>query len=144
MILKRTTSSATYHDYLRAAARCQSQISDVAEEGSLHQRYCLLLEELRLEAVHSTEGNRVIEQILDRADTEVQLNEQQTNSLAKSSDLVLDAEYTEAIGSNITDLTCEIPQLDDVYGTGWDQFASMVSSGFGNLDTLLSDGNFIL
>jgi hypothetical protein len=40
-----------YSIYFDAAARCQSQISSLAEKESLAQRYSVVLEELRLEAV---------------------------------------------------------------------------------------------
>ncbi|KAL4762722.1 Zn(II)2Cys6 transcription factor [Aspergillus foveolatus] len=40
-----------YSTYLSAATRCQSHLSDIAEKGSLSERYCLVLEELRVEAM---------------------------------------------------------------------------------------------
>ncbi|OAL51700.1 hypothetical protein IQ07DRAFT_506722 [Pyrenochaeta sp. DS3sAY3a] len=41
---------ATYEHYFAAAMRCQAQLSNLAEKASLLARYCLVLEELRLEA----------------------------------------------------------------------------------------------
>ena len=46
---------AAYQDCLTAANQCQSQIARIAEKGSLPERYCLLLEELRVEALRQTE-----------------------------------------------------------------------------------------
>ncbi|RDW89807.1 fungal specific transcription factor domain-containing protein [Aspergillus mulundensis] len=42
--------------YFSAAARCQNHLSAIAERGSLSERYCLVLEELRGEALRRT-GN---------------------------------------------------------------------------------------
>ena len=42
--------------YFLAAEKCQRQISNIAEEGSLASRYCLVLEELRMEAKTQTRG----------------------------------------------------------------------------------------
>lgn len=51
-----TYSSAQSHQkYLSAAVKCQTQLSAIAEEGSLTQRYCLVLEELRKEAVKGSD-----------------------------------------------------------------------------------------
>jgi hypothetical protein len=41
----------TYTTYFAAAERCQRQIFDTSEPGSLTARYCLVLEELRSEAL---------------------------------------------------------------------------------------------
>lgn len=46
----------TYQTYLEAADTCQKQISAIAEQGSLTRRYCLVLEELRNEALRQTTG----------------------------------------------------------------------------------------
>ncbi|KAL4999146.1 fungal-specific transcription factor domain-containing protein [Aspergillus recurvatus] len=43
-----------YGMYLSAATRCQSHLSAIAEKGSLSERYCLVLEELRAEAMRQT------------------------------------------------------------------------------------------
>lgn len=44
--------------YLEAAEKCQQQISGIAEPGSLTSRYCLVLEELRLEAMRRAHDNQ--------------------------------------------------------------------------------------
>ncbi|KAJ9148529.1 Fungal specific transcription factor domain-containing protein [Pleurostoma richardsiae] len=46
----------TYQTFLEAASRCQSQLSHIAGRESLGARYCLVLEELRLEAKRRIEG----------------------------------------------------------------------------------------
>jgi hypothetical protein len=45
----------TYNTYFTAAERCQHQIFDTSEPGSLTARYCLVLEELRGEALRQIE-----------------------------------------------------------------------------------------
>ena len=58
VIQKRANSPEVYDKYLSAAVQCQFQISSIAEKGSLLERYCLLLEELRLEAIRKTGRHR--------------------------------------------------------------------------------------
>jgi hypothetical protein len=50
-IQQRNAAEEKYWKYFDAAARCQSQISSLAEKNSLAERYSVVLEELRLEAV---------------------------------------------------------------------------------------------
>ncbi|KAF9890077.1 hypothetical protein FE257_006238 [Aspergillus nanangensis] len=49
--IQHTGPSEVLGPYLEAATRCKNQMSDAAEPDSLPSRYCLVLEELRLEAV---------------------------------------------------------------------------------------------
>ncbi|KAL3469086.1 fungal-specific transcription factor domain-containing protein [Aspergillus californicus] len=51
-------SSAAYQTYFDAAVRCQSQLSRIMPGDSLLARYCMVLEELRLEAIKRTEENQ--------------------------------------------------------------------------------------
>ena len=41
----------SYHEYFDAAVRCQEHLSKLVVKGSLIARYCVVLEELRIEAV---------------------------------------------------------------------------------------------
>lgn len=50
-VIQQTGPSETLGSCLDAATRYQSQMSDMAEPGTLPSRYCLVLEELRLEAM---------------------------------------------------------------------------------------------
>jgi hypothetical protein len=43
--------------YLAAGQKCQNQLESVSETDCLARRYCLVLEELRLEAVRQTKGS---------------------------------------------------------------------------------------
>lgn len=54
-IQQRHAPEDTYKTYFDAAARCQSQISSLAEKDSLAERYTVVLEELRLEALKQTQ-----------------------------------------------------------------------------------------
>ncbi len=51
----------TYQTYLDAATRCQDQLSRITGIASLASRYCLVLEELRIEALRRTESGPRIE-----------------------------------------------------------------------------------
>lgn len=54
--IKQSTAPAEkYQSYLMAATRCQQQIFEIAEQDSLASRYCLVLEELRIEALQQTQ-----------------------------------------------------------------------------------------
>ncbi|BCS29674.1 uncharacterized protein APUU_71244S [Aspergillus puulaauensis] len=49
--IQHTGPSEALSPYLEAATRCKNQMSNAAEPDSLASRYCLVLEELRVEAV---------------------------------------------------------------------------------------------
>lgn len=55
IIQSRQSTSNSHEKYLRAAMRCQDQIFNIAEKGSLASRYCLVLEELRSEATKQSQ-----------------------------------------------------------------------------------------
>lgn len=50
-IQQKRSSQDTWHKYFETAEKCQGQISLIAENESLAQRYSVVLEELRLEAL---------------------------------------------------------------------------------------------
>ncbi|KAL2824335.1 hypothetical protein BJY01DRAFT_256479 [Aspergillus pseudoustus] len=54
VIQNRAYPAEVYSSYFSAATRCQSHLSAIAEKGSLSERYCLVLEELRVEATRQT------------------------------------------------------------------------------------------
>ncbi|KAL3467931.1 fungal-specific transcription factor domain-containing protein [Aspergillus heterothallicus] len=56
VIQNRTRPAEVYTSYFSAATRCQSHLSAIAEKGSLSERYCLVLEELRVEATRQTKS----------------------------------------------------------------------------------------
>lgn len=55
-IQQRFCSPETYGTYFDAAVKCQNQIYHVAAKESLHQRYYVVLEELRCEAIKQTQN----------------------------------------------------------------------------------------
>jgi hypothetical protein len=120
-----------------AAVQCQSQISSIAEKGSLLERYCLLLEELHLEAIRQTDRHHLL--VLDPSVSAAAAGPSSTPATAN----VFSAQYVDggfaadmSSDANIH-LTAAIPdQMSDF--SDWDQFASMVSSGLGNLDAFLN------
>ena len=137
VIQKRANSPEVYNKYLSAAVQCQSQISSIAEKGSLLERYCLLLEELRLEAIRKTDRHRTLS--VDPSVSAAAAGPSSTSTTAN----VFSEQYVGGDlpgnpfqGANIS-LNAAMP--DQMSGfSDWDQFASMVSSGLGNLDAFLN------
>jgi len=127
-IRKRSSLPETYNSFLTAASKCQSHLSAIAEKGSLSERYCLVLEELRVETLRQT-------QMMPTT----------------TSENVNDDMHARAVsGSNFTDplqyinTTGEFHSLDIAMSplsnpVDWEEFASMIDSGLGNLDTFFSE-----
>lgn len=136
-IQKRSGPPEVYTEYLSAAIQCQSQISSIAEEGSLLDRYRHLLEELRLEAVRQTGPERF--SVLDSA---VSTSQYEPHAVTTpNADLAGQFEQNFAADATLRDTVspnAAIPDLASEF-VDWDQFASMVSTGLGNLDTFLSE-----
>lgn len=139
-IQKRADPPEVYSQYLSAAVKCQSQIADIAEEGSLLDRYRHLLEELRLEATRQTDRTRfpAVDSAVIITDSALQSTSATTNDVLgrvephPASDTMLPS----IAGSDLA-----IPDLMSDFAD-WDQFASMVSSGLGNLDAFLGEYPF--
>jgi hypothetical protein len=137
VIQKRTCSPEVYKEYLSAATQCQSQISSIAEKGSLLERYCLLLEELRLEAIRKTDRHRHV-----TMDPSVSAVAAGSSSSLTMANVFSEQHVDEGFAGNPfqdanTNLNAAMPdQMSDF--SDWDQFASMVSSGLGNLDAFLN------
>ncbi len=123
-----------YRPYLAAAERCQQQIMEVAGEGSLTSRYCVVLEELRAEAVRQIAPAEAFEegrpaQPYSTMDTRIEEVEPFSSNMGDLS-----------AGFSITspDLAA-MGQLDDLHVspgdslgdlTGWGQFDSMVGTKY--------------
>ncbi|KAH8172182.1 fungal specific transcription factor domain-containing protein [Sarocladium implicatum] len=152
VIQKRASPPEVYSEYFIAAARCQSHLSSIAADGSLSQRYCLVLEELRVEALRQIK--RMNPSLVPTNGTDDQ-NQQQNHgqtSLDVGNDISgvegMDAAMAMGIFDNspsaATNYTDLLVNAGDGVGaefsfpamefSGWDQFAHMVSSGLGNLD----------
>ncbi|KAI1064376.1 hypothetical protein LB506_007564 [Fusarium annulatum] len=142
VIQKWASPPETYSEYFTAAVRCQSHMSTMVEKGSLSERYCFLLEELRVEALRQV--NRMHPNVF----ASLSLEGHAQDSAFQSNIIPMD---TPSDKTSYTDLMGENGGLDfngmsgvDFSGTGWGQFASMVSSGLGNLDAFLDDEVFRL
>lgn len=156
-------------DYFVAGQKCQRQLESVSESDCLARRYCLVLEELRLEAIRQTKGPN------NRATTTV------TTELAFPQEMGTDgtdkALASASLGVGQSDFTPQpdaSPSGTQLYGaatttnipptpesavfnsnflpnsnimadlTSWGQFDSLVTSGFGTFDGagLQGDGDF--
>ncbi|KAM5381609.1 hypothetical protein ACJA88_004684 [Fusarium oxysporum] len=137
VIQKWASPPETYSEYFTAAARCQSHMSTMVEKGSLSERYCFLLEELRVEALRQV--NRMHPNVFASLEGHAQDNAFQSNVIPM--DTPSDkTSYTDLMGENGLDFN----GMSGVDFSGWGQFASMVSSGLGNLDAFLDDEVFRL
>ncbi|KAB8242129.1 hypothetical protein BDV35DRAFT_384314 [Aspergillus flavus] len=120
-----------YGPFFAAAERCQQQIMNIAEEGSLTSRYCLVLEELHAEAV------RQITPVQPSVDQQTQTHYAME---MRSGDI---ENLTSNVGDFATEFAMAAPNLvglgplDDFHVspsasledlTGWDQFESMKMS----------------
>ncbi|KAH7353752.1 fungal-specific transcription factor domain-containing protein [Plectosphaerella cucumerina] len=126
----------TYNAYFIAAARCQSHMSTIAQKGSLLERYCLVLEELRVEALRQMKR------------LHVSLGFEGLEAMGGYDGMAL-VDTSPSTGTNNAEWMGE-----GVLGfggmdpsgmgdfSGWGQFANMVSSGLGNLDAFHQDDTF--
>ncbi|KAM0247165.1 hypothetical protein ACHAP5_004244 [Fusarium lateritium] len=139
VIQKWASPPQTYMEYFTAATRCQSHMSTMVEKGSLSERYCFLLEELRVEAVRQI--NRMHPSANAFGDLEGYSQENGFQSNMIPMDTPSDkTSYTDLMGENGMDYN----GMSGVDFSGWGQFASMISSGLGNLDAFLDDEVFRL
>lgn len=144
VILKGASSPDIYNECLAAATQCQRQISEIAEKGSLPERYCLLLEELRREALRQTEYSS--SPAVASSDTHGYLQEvgNSTRPAQINSDLGPTINYLESTADDMTGFTAMMPDSMDSSYADWGHFATMVSSGLSNLDVLVNDDPFLL
>lgn len=143
-----------YSSYLSAATRCQSHISAIAEKGSLSERYCLVLDELRVEALrqttstHQPQHQPVTGPAVMTPHSQSQPQPQETGIQPMSMPM-----YESSAPDSVGYMgLAQDPGIDlngsNISGfsfsdsSGWDQFTSMVSSGLGNMDMFLGGDAF--
>lgn len=143
VIQKRAFPPEVYSSYLSAATRCQSHLSGIAEKGSLSERYCLVLEELRDEATRQTSNltssaNR-LEEIHNQSQDHRPLY---SGGVSTAHRLRPPNNSTDTTEGTAIDLFNTIPgfSLDDC--ADWGQFTTMVSSGLGNIDFSVNEDLF--
>lgn len=130
----------TYSNYFSAATRCQSHIAAIAERGSLSERYCLVLEELRVEALrqmkHAHSFDHQEEPIIGFHD-EGSDNSFPGQSISMEQSPVTPLDLT-GFGQDLTmNFGGNIPGFSFPDYSGWGQFTSLLSSGLGNMDGLM-------
>ncbi|GAB7366421.1 hypothetical protein MBLNU230_g8218t1 [Neophaeotheca triangularis] len=135
-VLQNRKPALTHHnDYLSAATLCQSHISSLADKGSLPERYCLLLEELRSETVR-TRSDHQTPNPATQTTTQQQQQQQTTFAPPQQQQQQAPADFATFFPPSAT---------GEVQGTveDWGQFADMVALGLGNLDGFLNE-DFLL
>lgn len=134
-------------DYFAAGQKCQAQLSSLGDTDCLSKRYCLVLEELRLEAARQTErqiaplplpsGFRAVNH--DRHDT----------MLTGREDAPAGAFATPFYGGTVPQTPESEAWLEGAWMadlTSWGQFDSLVTAGIGVLDGgggLQGDGGLV-
>lgn len=129
-----------YSSYFAAASRCQSHISAIAEKGSLSERYSLVLEELRVEALRQTKLMNPSRAGLGDSYGHSQENGAQSMFMPVDESPATVATSTD-LTDNVMDFNGNIPGLCSDY-SGWGQFTSMVSSGLGNMDMFMNSDSY--
>lgn len=128
-----------YSRYLTAASRCQSHISAIAEKGSLSERYSLVLEELRVEALRQTKRANTCRTGL--AESSRQLEDEAEPMFMHMNAGQVGVPAATNLEDNVMDLNGNLPGLYPDY-SGWGQFTSLVSSGLGNMDMFMNCDSF--
>ncbi|CRK23333.1 hypothetical protein BN1708_003627 [Verticillium longisporum] len=130
----------TYRNYFAAAARCQSHMATIAQKGSLVERYYLVLEELRVEALRQMKR---LHPALGFGSLEIDAQ------LGGIEAMAIPVDTSPSTGTNYAEIMGEATIGFNGMGvagieefSGWGQFASMVSSGLGNLDIFHYDDTF--
>ncbi|TFB00683.1 hypothetical protein CCMA1212_007333 [Trichoderma ghanense] len=130
-IQKSNESEESYSGYLAAATRCQDQLSNLAEDGSLVARYCLVLEELRLEALRQTKQGQI-----NNARSPAQRQAAAMANAANGTEGFGSAEDgamgVRELGANMTDMG----GIGDIYVTPTDSLAEM--TGWAQFDAMVS------
>ncbi|KAH8196117.1 hypothetical protein TruAng_009716 [Truncatella angustata] len=135
VIQQKASTSDVYHTYLEAANTCQVQISTIAEQGSLTRRYCLVLEELRAEALRQTTGVDTTYPTANPTQQGPTLDQAAGASAdAPSStfhqlELAFDGDmnWNASPSSSVADIT------------SWGHFDCLVSAGLGGMEALFTD-----
>lgn len=138
------TSTAVYGEYLAAAIQCQSNISRFAEKGSLSERYFLVLEELRIEALRQTNSGAGVGAAdggsSSSANVPIMYLHPDGTTVAGATDITAGFIGNAAAPPiNFNAMPNAIPSsaaaaITMIDSTEWEQFALMLSSGLGNLD----------
>ncbi|KAL7898522.1 fungal-specific transcription factor domain-containing protein [Trichoderma sp. SZMC 28014] len=129
-IQKSNEPEAIYSGYLSAATRCQDQLSNLAEDGSLVARYCLVLEELRLEALRQTRQDRnYAESPTQKQVASLPNNTNGTDAFETTADGTMGV---ADLGAGMTDMG----GIGDIYVTPTDSLAEM--TGWAQFDAMVS------
>jgi hypothetical protein len=146
--------------YFDAGQKCQRQLESISETDCLARRYCVVLEELRLEAVRQTNQQSRSEGVTRTAPLPMPGTGMTEQNRTNSTVLPL-PETTPHSGAS-PDMTASfynsnVPQTPDsaVYNpnylpsnsvmadlTSWGQFDSLVTAGIGIFDSGFQDDNF--
>ncbi|OTA93517.1 hypothetical protein M434DRAFT_21411 [Hypoxylon sp. CO27-5] len=158
VLYQRKARPDAYLAYFNAASDCQSRIINNARNGSWVQRYGMVLEELRLEVLRhnhslgthqelsqgksidavplgdSSPGNRTME--AGEISEPVTQNDLFAAPFSTNDSTLGNIGPLESLGEPLAAIS---PSSSIVEMTSWGQFDSLMTGGFGNFDSLLSD-----
>ncbi|KAI0023666.1 transcriptional regulatory protein GAL4 [Xylariomycetidae sp. FL0641] len=130
VIQKITASPEVYSSYFSAASQCQAHLSAIAAKGSLSERYCLVLEELRVEALRQAKRAHQANSDMDGINNIFQQNGLSNNSMPVGDSPNSASNFTAETTIDFNGM----PSSAFADNTGWGQFVSMVSAGMGSFD----------
>ncbi|KAI3394096.1 hypothetical protein diail_3220 [Diaporthe ilicicola] len=124
-IQQKTSTPAVHDRHLSVATRCQEQMSMIAEEHSLARRYCLVLDELRKEAIRHS-GQPRDDQAMGAAND---ADSQQFENLAAEEIALCDGLGQNHLTSDVNDMNGfdASPGSSLYHMSGWGTFDSMAS-----------------
>lgn len=131
--------------YFAAGQKCQRQLESVSETDCLARRYCLVLEELRLEAV--MQGSGVVKTAAKAAEHQQKQKPSSPSELQVPMEEMAQSEASPGLngtfyGGNVpptpesTIFNSSYPPSNDMMAdlTSWGQFDSLVTAGIGIFD----------
>jgi hypothetical protein len=142
-IQQRNEPREKYQTYLAVAERCQGHISRMGKDDSLAQRYSVVLEELRLEAVKSTQQHSETRNIAFGMTSAIQqtstqpgdsIGKQQQVELHLPGDMFSDDPNENMFGTAYNETTPTSLMADL---TSWGEFDSLVGLAYPLVDFIL-------
>lgn len=149
VIHRRSTSKDDCSNYNAAAEQCQHHIGQLARKGSLSERYYLLLEELRLEASRLAGPSSQHSATIDIESIDKELASGSGGNYVQQQQPTTSFDNAQEETAPYHDIffpgSASLDGLNDPFmpnHSDWSQFASMVSSGLGNLDSFFTEDPF--
>lgn len=127
-----------YQNYYDAAVKCQNQIRHVATKESLHQRYYVVLEELRREAIKQMQSNSH-SALSEPPNAQLAVPSMVPSATQEQHTVTEETVFGQPLNTSLSDgNNCQMMSDGTVFGgspsslmaemTSWGEFASLVSA----------------